>query len=214
MSVEVRGEMENGQKNILTIIIPLIAVLVFTVMVYLLLDPFLKMTHTSVSSFLQQPIGIMVIFIWILGCVFLWIGISQYTELWVNPLTPEEENDPLLREVVINGSFDKAYDLCLKAPYAVGRWWLMLPDRPKMSLSAYWIGMVQCHIRISLSKLAEDQYRVVITGTRYFQMYEKTGSPTTWERYPQLAFGKDSTRRKCIHSLDGIQNFLLKQKGE
>lgn len=214
MSSEVRGVMKDGQKNLQTIVFPLIAVLVFTVIVYLILDPFLKVTHMPVTSFLLQPFGVVFVFVWILGCVFLWIGISRFTELWLNPLTTEEEKDPLIREVVLNGSFDKIYDLCLKAPYAVGRWCFVLPDRQNMSLSAFWTGVVQCHIGISLCKIAEDRYRVVITGTRYFQMYEKTVSPKTWERYPQLALGKDITRRQCIHSIDGIQNFLLTQKGE
>ena len=198
-----------GKNNLLILGLPALAVILFTAIGYFFLGPFLTVTHIPLTSFLLMPMGIIFILVWIIGVVLLWIEVSLCAELWSNPLTDEEENDPLVREVFLTGSFDEVFDHCLKAPYAVGRWWWVLPDRPKMTVSAWWTGIVLCHIRISLQKLTEDRYRVVLTGSRYFQWYEKTGSPATWERHPEHAVVKDMNRRKILRLLNGIQGFLL-----
>ena len=197
-----------AEKKALTFFAQSAAILLLSAFFWFLLAPLLDIMHISFLVFVMQPFGMIFLLIWLIGVVFIWIGVSQYMEIFLNPLTPEEESDPLVREVNLKCTFDEAWDLCLKSPYAAGRLWYVCPDRPKLSLSAFWYGNVPCRIRIDLEEHSKTRYRVVITGREYLQFYKKTGSPTTWERSPQYVTGKDITRRWCVRTLDAIVNFL------
>ncbi len=203
--------MSQFRKTIVTLVPVTAAVLVLSMFLLVLVSPLLELSHTPLFTFLQTPFGMLLAAVCVLGVLCTGYCVSQYVELFLDPLTPEEEQDPLIREVILHCSFDQAWDRCYRSLHAMGRLWMIAPDRRNMALSAWWMRNWLVHVQISLHRLADTRYRVVITARRYYQVYEKTGSPTTWEHRPGLAAGKDLSLRASIRTLDAIEGALQEE---
>jgi hypothetical protein len=191
-------EMSPARKKVLTILAHATVILAFSGIAYIFLAPLLKIMHISLLTFVMQPMGIVFVVVWMI-CVLALTDWIHWIMKWIlNPVTPEEEQDPLIREVVLTCSFDRAWDLCYASLYSAWRWWITA-DRPQMYLVAWRIGGEWCQIRFSLNTLANNKYRIFISGKRFFK--------GRW-RY---AAAHDLSLRCSIRTLDAIEKFLHEQ---
>lgn len=194
----------------------LITTLVTIIAVYLILAPAITHNPSIITSLLNRQIveALLIpgfLFFLLFGLVFTMF--QTQCEIDANPLSTEEKNDPLTREVIVKGSLDHAYELCRQSLYEFpSSRWYTLPDRSNRALIAWplW-GKNTTKINFSFSQLDENRIRVVISAATYNRGYSDDPGGVNKqrrERRPNRAYGSDRSRRIAIYSLNKIQQYF------
>lgn len=187
----------------------IVIALITIVALYLILVPAITHEPSAVTSLIQsQNAGFQIV---IFMCFFLIILSFAFFGFWyqydidTNPLTPEEEEDTLTREVVITGTLDDAYDVCTRSLGAIptSRWWYTLPDRPNRALIAWPLWGKMAKINFVFTPLDTNRVRIVISAAQYYTIFSPK-HPKWRIQNPEGAYAYDYTRRLAIDTLDII----------